>query len=127
MTPLTAQERGRIKSQLSCSLCNLGAFRLYWLPSRRRILARSVSCTRHFAIPEEAQLIGEYEHGIAARDILADLEELVAQLPEPAPLLPSEPEADPAPPASVAGEGEAIAAADKATPAPHPWRAPAGS
>lgn len=123
MTPLTKGERKRIRSQVSCSLVNLGAFKLFWLPSWRRILARSLSVTRHFRVPSEAQLVGEYEHGIPAADIVRDLEELLDRLPEPAPLPEPQPEPEPAPPAGEASAGEAIEAEDRPTPSPsHPWR-----
>ncbi len=119
MTPLTKAERARIRSQVSMTLANLAAFKLFWLPSRRRILARSVSCTRHFRVPVDAVLVGTFERPIAAADILRDLEELLERLPEPA----REPEPDPTPPASVAGAGEAIPVEDRPTPSPsHPWR-----
>lgn len=81
---LSDQERRRIRSQVACSLSNLGTFRVYWSPRHRRILCRSVQVTRRFRVPEGAVLVGRYSHGIATQDILDDLAELLAQLPEPA-------------------------------------------
>lgn len=98
MTPLSDAERRRIRSQISCSLCNLRAFKLYWLPRLRVIVCRSVSVRRRFRVPEGACLVGTYSHGIAAADILSDLAELLEgrrdAAEEPHPLAPApEPEA----------------------------------
>lgn len=125
MAPLTPEERLQIRGQVSMTLANLAAFRLYWLPNLRRVCARSLSVTRRFAVPAEAVLVGEYEAPIPTGDVLADLEELLERLPEPAPL--PEPQPDSPPPAAQAGAGEAQATKPRPTPAPHPWRAPAGS
>ena len=107
------------------TVCNLGAdgFALYWLDRARCVVARSLAPRRRFRVPDGAQLIGQYAHGVATSDVIADLEELLERLPEPAPLPEPEPEPDPPPPAREAGAGEAISVEDKPTPAPHPWRA----
>jgi hypothetical protein len=79
--PLTPEERRTIRQRISAALANLGEFRLFWSPRHRRILARSVAVGRHFRVPDGAVLVGTFAHGIPTRDVLADLEETLAQLP----------------------------------------------
>lgn len=128
MKALTKAERRQLRSQIACSLCNLHAFRLFWLPVHRRIMARSISCTRQFRVPPGAELVGVYAHGVDSAGILDDLAEVIRRTPEPVPApMDPEPEPEVAPPAGVAGAGKANEGGPKPTPAPHPWRAPAGS
>lgn len=113
-------------------LCNLGAFALWWYPPKRCVLARSESVRRQFRVPDGAVLVGRYEHGIAAADIVRDLDELLARLPEAAPepvTPPKSSEAEPAKaaPAREAGAGRTKSGARKSPPPSHPWRASSGS
>jgi hypothetical protein len=95
---LTPDERKRARSQIACSLVNLGEFRLYWLPAHRRIACRSVTCERHFRVPDGAQLVGYYAAGgPPATEIVRDLAELLEAMPEPAARAPAEPAPPPAP------------------------------
>jgi hypothetical protein len=115
---VTVAEFVRLRQQVSCALANLGEFRLYWSPRHRRILARSVSITRPFRVPPDALQVGIYSAPVRARDVLGDLEEIIARLREPAAILTapadpcerSTPEPETPAPAAPAGAGEAIKA-----------------
>ncbi len=71
-------DRRAVRSQFTMSLANLGEFRVFWLPALRRIMARSVSCTRQFAIPAGAVLVGTYSHPFRADAFLDDLDCAIA-------------------------------------------------
>lgn len=73
-------DRAAVRSQFSMSLANLGEFRVYWLPERRRIVARSVCCTRHFAVPEGAQLVGTFADPCKA-DAFFEALDVVVRMP----------------------------------------------
>jgi hypothetical protein len=82
MPPLTHEEARRLSSWASMTLCNLmGAARFYFIPGSRRLIARSVASLKPHAIPPDAMLVGCYMHGIAARRILEDLDDLLASPP----------------------------------------------
>lgn len=67
-----------IRSRIATALCNLGAFRLFWMPRHRCVVARSMSVQRAFRVPPGAVEVGAYEAGsIKARDILDDLAEVI--------------------------------------------------
>lgn len=70
-------DRAKVRSQFTMSLANLGEFLVYWVPSMRRILARSISCSRQFRVPEEALLVGAYAAPCSVREFLDDLDELI--------------------------------------------------
>lgn len=74
-------DRERIRSQFSMSLANLGDFRVFWLDDPARIVCRSISCSRHFAIPAGAREVGIYSQapGVVAT-FFEDLEELLRGL-----------------------------------------------
>lgn len=73
-------------------LCNLGGpFRLFWLPAERRLIARSVVAQHVHKVPEGGLLIGLYQHGIGASDVLGDLVDVLAHPPDPAPAPEPEP------------------------------------
>lgn len=74
-------DRAQVRSQFTMSCANLGAFRVYWMPARRRIVARSESCTRQFAIPDGAILVGVYSSPCPPRTFFDDLDELIARDP----------------------------------------------
>ena len=75
---LTHEERATIRQRISAALANLGEFRLFWSPRHRCVVVRSVAVGRRFRVPEGALLVGTYAAGIPTRDVLADLEELIA-------------------------------------------------
>lgn len=70
-------DRAAIRSQFSMSLANLGEFRVFWLADRRRIMVRSISCTRHFAIPEGAVLVGVYSNPCKPDAFFEALDEVI--------------------------------------------------
>ena len=72
--------RAAIRSQFSMTLANLGAFTAFWLGQPDRFVARSVSCTRRFRIPEGAHRIGTYEAPFSPDAFLEDLDDLLARL-----------------------------------------------
>lgn len=76
-------DRAAIRSQFSMSLANLGEFRVYWLPERRRITARSVCCTRHFAVPDGAQLVGTFAEPCKSDAFFEALDLVVRTTAEP--------------------------------------------
>lgn len=73
-------DRAAIRSQFSMTLANLGAFTAFWLGHPDRFVARSVSCTRRFRIPEGARRIGTYEAPFSPDAFLEDLDDLLARL-----------------------------------------------
>ena len=73
--------RAAVRSQFSMCIANLGEFRVFWLPAHRRIMARSVSCTRHFRVPDDASLVGTYSAPFRTEDFLADLDDIIRRLP----------------------------------------------
>lgn len=72
-------DRRQVRSQFSMSCANLGEFSVYWLPSHRRIIARSCSCSRRFTVPPGAVHVGVYSHPFAAEDFLEDLDAAIAK------------------------------------------------
>lgn len=70
-------DRQAIRSQFSMSLANLGEFRVFWLPAHRRIMCRSVSCTRHFSIPEGALEVGTFSDPCRMADFFEALDFVV--------------------------------------------------
>lgn len=86
-----------IRSRIASALCNLDAFRLFWLAAQRVVVARSLSGQRAFRVPAGAVEVGVYQAGgLNAGEIIADLSELLERLPEPSPQPPeSEPELPP--------------------------------
>lgn len=77
-------DRQAVRSQFSMSLANLGEFRVFWLPEHRRIMARSISCTRHFAIPEGAREVGVFSGPCKMADFFEALDFVVLRALEPA-------------------------------------------
>lgn len=73
-------DRRQVKSQFSMSACNLPEFKAYWLPEKRKMLARSIACQRQFRIPADAIEIGLYAHPFNADAFLADLDCVIASL-----------------------------------------------
>ncbi len=83
---LTREERRRILSRVTMTLCNLGGpFRLFWLPSERRVAARSLVAAHRWPVPHDALQIGIYQHGVSSASILEDLCDLLERPAEPAP------------------------------------------
>lgn len=78
-------DRAAIRSQFSMSLANLGEFRVYWLPEPRRIMARSVSCTRQFRVPPGAELVGVYSAPCRTDAFFDDLDDLIRRIAANAP------------------------------------------
>ena len=76
-------DRAAIRSQFTMSLANLGEFRVFWLPEHRRIMARSVSCTRHFKVPPGALLVGVYSTPCKTDAFFDDLDELLRTAADP--------------------------------------------
>lgn len=76
-TPL--YERAKVRQQFSMSAANLGEFRVYWLPEQRRIVARSISCNRHFAVPAGALEVGVYSAPCSITTFFEDLDETIAR------------------------------------------------
>lgn len=73
-------DRAGIRSQFTMSLANLGEFRVYWLPAHRRIMARSISCTRQFRVPPGAELVGVYSNPFKTEAFFDDLDDLIRRL-----------------------------------------------
>lgn len=73
-------DRRAVRSQFTMSLANLGEFRVFWLPDLRRMVARSVACSRHFRIPEGAVPVGTYSSPFTADQFLDDLDCVLATL-----------------------------------------------
>lgn len=78
-------DRAGIRSQFTMSLANLGTFRVYWLPEHRRIMARSISCTRQFRVPPGAELLGVYSAPCKSEAFFEDLDDLIRRLAAHAP------------------------------------------
>lgn len=116
MVTLTRDELRLLRSRISMSLANLGECRFYWLPGPRRLAARGQFVRRRFRLPADAVPLGTgpYAQGIGSGDVLADLAELLATLPD-------------TPPACEAGAGGAIRTRRRRTPSPDAMQAPAGS
>lgn len=72
-------DRAAIRQQFTMSLANLGEFRVYWLPSLRRIVVRSVSCRRQFRVPDDAILVGTYSDACPPADFFAALDEIIVR------------------------------------------------
>lgn len=76
----------KYRSQFQMSLANLGAFRAYWVPARLELpnksplVARSVSCSRRFALPGEALLIGTYSYPCSVGVFFEDLDDVLASI-----------------------------------------------
>ena len=70
-------DRQAIRSQFSMSLANLGEFRVFWLPHLRRIVCRSISCTRHFRIPEGSLEVGTFSGPCKMADFFEALDFVV--------------------------------------------------
>jgi hypothetical protein len=77
--PLTIDERRRLAGQISMSLCNLEAFRLFWIPLSRRVTARSIQPRRRFRLPPGALEVGVYAYGVKTADVLRDLEDFIQE------------------------------------------------
>ena len=77
-------DRQAIRSQFSMSLANLGEFRVFWLPAYRRIMCRSISCTRHFAIPDGALEVGTFSGPCSSAAFFEALDYVVLRSLEPA-------------------------------------------
>ncbi len=73
-------DRAAIRSQFTMSLANLGEFRVYWLPARRRIMARSISCTRQFRVPPGAELVGVYSNPFKTEAFFDDLDDVIRRI-----------------------------------------------
>lgn len=85
MAPLSKAERETIRSRIATAQATLGGFRLYWLPEHRAVTARSLSCSRQFRVPDGALLVGTYSSGISAAEVVRDLDDVIASLPDPPP------------------------------------------
>lgn len=105
---LAAEERQRIGSQISCSLCNLQHVHFFWSPGTRRLYARTVGLeidAYHRAgrgrpgVPLDAWHVGTYTHGGVGSGAI--MEDLLALLASP-PALPAPPPPPRAPETSVA-------------------------
>lgn len=76
----------KYRSQFQMSLANLGAFRAYWvqerlaMPNKSPLVARSISCSRRFALPAEAILIGTYSHPCRVEAFFDDLDDVIASI-----------------------------------------------
>jgi hypothetical protein len=68
----------QVRQQFTMSLANLGEFRVYWVPSHRRVLMRSISCRRQFRVPDGATLVGTYGEPCAPAVLFRDLDRLLA-------------------------------------------------
>lgn len=74
-------DRAKVRSDFSMRLANLGTFRVYWLPCARKIMARSIGCTRQFAVRAGAQLVGTYSAPCDPEAFLADLDDVIRRSP----------------------------------------------
>lgn len=75
-------DRRQVKSQFSMSCANLGEFSVYWVPSHRRIIARSCSCSRRFTVPDGAVHVGVYSQPFSAEEFLEDLDAAISKVEE---------------------------------------------
>lgn len=71
-------DRAKLRSQFQMSLANLGEFKVFWNDDPTRFIARSISCTRHFAVPESARYVGTYADPCAAESFFDDLDEMLS-------------------------------------------------
>lgn len=78
-------DRAGMRQQFTMSLANLGEFRVYWLPEHRRIMARSISCTRQFRVPPGAELVGVYSAPCRTDQFFDDLDDVIRRLAAHAP------------------------------------------
>jgi hypothetical protein len=77
-------ERRRLKRQFSMTLANKGHVEIYWTPSGKRIIARTVAAadvgSRRTALPDDVHLVGTYAHPFNVNDFLGDLDDLLTKL-----------------------------------------------
>lgn len=73
-------DRRKVRSQFSMTLANLGEFQVFWIPGRRTIAARSVGCSRRFALPAGAVSVGVYAQPFDSEEFLGDLDDVLAKL-----------------------------------------------
>jgi hypothetical protein len=66
-----------LRSQFQVSLANLERFNVFWVPRLRRILARSIGCTREFAVPDGALHVGIYSQPCSAKAFFSDLDDVI--------------------------------------------------
>lgn len=72
-------DRAAVRQQFTMSVANLGEFRVFWLPAERRIVCRSVACSRQFRVPEGARLVGAYAAPCSVTTFFEDLDELITR------------------------------------------------
>ncbi len=71
-------DRRQVRSQFSMTCANLAEFDVFWNPMKRKIIARSVTCSRRFALPAGVVKVGTYSSPFSAEDFLNDLDCLLA-------------------------------------------------
>lgn len=90
---LTLAETQFLRSHIAMLFCNLEEFHLYWLPSSRRVAARSTCTTKlplsspdaaragargRPPLPDSALYVGTYSSGaLTVAAVLEDLEDLI--------------------------------------------------
>jgi len=79
MGDLTREERWCAGRKFSRNATNLAHFEMYWVPSIRGVIARSVNATREFRLPPGTISIGIYTHPFSVEDFLGDLEDILAK------------------------------------------------
>lgn len=81
---LSLLERRRLKRQFSMTLVNREHVEIYWTPSGKRIIARTVAAAdkglRRRVLPDDAHLVGTYAHPFNVNDFLGDLDDLLTKL-----------------------------------------------
>lgn len=70
-------DRAKLRSQFTMSLANLVEFTAWWLPSQRKLVCRSVACSRRFAIPLGALPVGTYGEPCSAQTFFEDLDDVL--------------------------------------------------
>jgi hypothetical protein len=76
---LTADERWCAGRKFARSM-HLEHIEVYWVPSIRGIIVRSINATRIFRLPEGTISVGVYAQPFKTEDFLSDLEATLAKL-----------------------------------------------
>jgi hypothetical protein len=77
---LTAEERSCAEKKFARSMKFLEHVEMYWVPSIRGIVARTVGATREFKLPVGSVSIGIYMNPFPTAEFIGDLEDTLAKI-----------------------------------------------
>jgi hypothetical protein len=77
--PLNSEERWCAGRKFARSM-HLEHIEVYWVPSIRGIIVRSINATRIFRLPAGSISVGVYAQPFKTEDFLNDLEDVLAKL-----------------------------------------------